>query len=595
MQDTRYYLNECPQKPNCFYCTARTHNTGVERGHLQYNIDPNILKQNTINYIEDENIVFEENTEENLKKLLPKTNKNNNFNDWQLLLVVWLGGDNNWIKGALLNKTTNLLALMTSSKGKDRIIDNGNRAIPSYNSEWFIGHYRLVAPAKFWHELIRRLNTNVCDGREGGEGGEGGGEEDGGGEGGNKHVWTEEETKTICQLYIENKTYQEIATKLPNVKLSSIKMKYSNCVYLDKGNGSSNNVSKLHSKVWHEIKKTIIINHVKSTKLPKIKKQEIWSKYIGLIIGTDKCLCCNLNDITQFEFHSGHIIPKSKGGDCSIENLRPICSLCNSSMSDKNMIEFMDLCNYDKTRMNFPEPIVKTVENKKVVIKCKMRNNQWGKHFNVFDTIVNTKKVVCPWGHWKDTNNLFNEGKFRNEKFSNIFINDISCNDLVCIFDREYDYGLIVKIISEPITEKLNEIIIVRNNKCSHKPMIYNCTKCNESVELVFTDKYYNENSKSFIKYLNEDYHFENMYAIIRNIKVIGKVNDNCTFYTIGKRLQSSICHSNEELLHTYIYDDLEEKNDLQKEVDKIKKYKDKIVKEPIITMLAHTSGRMNH
>jgi len=169
---------------------------------------------------------------------------------------------------------------------------------------------------------------------------------------------------------------------------------------------------------------------------------------------------------------------------------------------------------------------------------------------------MNTKKVVCPWGHWKDTNNLFNDGKFRNEKFSNIFINDISCNDLVCIFDREYDYGLIVKIISEPVAEKLNKIIIVRNNKCSHKPMLSNCTDCNESVEHVFTDKYYSENSKSFIKYLNEDYHFENMYAIIRNIKVIGKVNDNCAFYTIGKRLQSSICRSNEELLHTYIYDD---------------------------------------
>jgi hypothetical protein len=167
---------------------------------------------------------------------------------------------------------------MTSSKGKDKIIDNGNRPIPSYNPEWFIGHYRLVAPAKFWHELIRRLNTNVYEGCGYGEGG--------GGDG--KHVWTEEETKIFCQLYIENKTYQEIATKLPNVKLSSIKMKYSNCIYLDKGNvnGSLNSVSKLHSKVWHEIKKTIISNHVKSTKLPKIKK------YRPMVIagGTNVCI-----------------------------------------------------------------------------------------------------------------------------------------------------------------------------------------------------------------------------------------------------------------------------------------------------------------
>ena len=85
------------------------------------------------------------------------------------------------------------------------------------------------------------------------------------------------------------------------------------------------------------------------------------------------------------------------------------------------------------------------------------------------------------------------------------------------------------------------------------------------------------------------------MYAIIRKVEILGKVNDNCTFYTLGKRLQNSICHCNEEILHKNIYDDLEEKNDSQKEVGKIKKYKDKIVKEPIMTMLAHTSGRTDH
>ena len=90
MQNTQYCLNKCPQKPNCLYCTTRTHNTGVERGHLQYNIDPNILKKNTTSYIEDENIIFDE----NLKKLLLNTSKNNNFNDWYLLLIAMSGINN---------------------------------------------------------------------------------------------------------------------------------------------------------------------------------------------------------------------------------------------------------------------------------------------------------------------------------------------------------------------------------------------------------------------------------------------------------------------------------------------------------------------
>jgi hypothetical protein len=258
-----------------------------------------------------------------------------------------------------------------------------------------------------------------------------------------------------------------------------------------------------------------------------------------------------LNDITQFEFHSAHIIPKSKGGDSNIENLRPICSLCNLSMGNKNLIDFMIECGYPFDYIGLPKPEQK--ENK-IIIKCKMRNNQYGKHNNVFDTIIYTKKLICPWGHWKDSNELFNEGKFRDEKFSNIFINYLECEDLVCIFDREYDYGLIVKIISEPLTEKLKEIIIVRNNKCSHKPMLSNCNKCNESVELILTDKYYKDNYQDFIKYINEDYQFENMYAIIRRVKIIGKINDNSIFYTLGKRLQNSICRCNEEILEKYIY-----------------------------------------
>ena len=205
---TQYYINECPQKHNYFYCTARTLNTGVERGHLQYNINPEILKKNIINNIDDENdnIIIEENTETNLKKLLPKTSSNSNLDDWKLLLIIkYKDNDDNWIKGALLNKKTNLIALMTSSKGKEQIIENGNRAISSYDSEWFVGHYRLIAPRKFWYELIRRLNieTNKNNLEET-----------------DKHIWTEDETKIFCKMYIDSKTPEEIYTKLSNIKLS---------------------------------------------------------------------------------------------------------------------------------------------------------------------------------------------------------------------------------------------------------------------------------------------------------------------------------------------------------------------------------------
>jgi hypothetical protein len=380
----------------------------------------------------------------------------------------------------------------------------------------------------------------------------------------NQHIWTEEETKILCEMYKNKKTPEEVIQKLPQLKLGSIKMKYSNCLYLEKGdvNGALNNISKIHEKIWNELNNTKV-KESKKDNIPKIKKQEIWEHYIGIDTGRTKCLCCNLNDITQFNFVNGHIIAKSKGGNMSKENLCPICSGCNSSMGDENMIEFMNRLKYDTSRLKIKVKIPEVKEEAKIIIKYKMRNNQYGKHNNVFDTIRYTGKIICPWGHWKHTNKLFEEGKFRNEKFSNIFINDIKENDLVCMFDRDYDYALILKILSEPITEIVKEMKILRNNKCNHKPIINDCKNCCDSIELIFTDKYFEENPEKFFKYLNEDYQFENIYAIIRRIEIIGRINNSCDFYKLG-RIQNSICRANEEILEKYIYEDINMENDIE-------------------------------
>jgi len=55
---------------------------------------------------------------------------------------------------------------MTSVKGKTSITNLGHRAISSHDPEWFIGHYRLSAPTKFWFELIKRLNQDTQTMRE---------------------------------------------------------------------------------------------------------------------------------------------------------------------------------------------------------------------------------------------------------------------------------------------------------------------------------------------------------------------------------------------------------------------------------------------
>jgi hypothetical protein len=93
-------------------------------------------------------------------------------------------------------------------------------------------------------------------------------------------------------------------------------------------------------------------NHVKNipqlnseNKISQSLRQQIWFKYSNNKLNI-KCICCNLNEINSFNFECGHIDPKSKGGLCNINNLVPICSLCNKSMGNTNMKIFMKNNNY---------------------------------------------------------------------------------------------------------------------------------------------------------------------------------------------------------------------------------------------------------
>ena len=78
-------------------------------------------------------------------------------------------------------------------------------------------------------------------------------------------------------------------------------------------------------------------------RIPKALREQVWLKTNKQ---TFKVKCpinwCN-NEITVFDFHVGHIIPESRGGLTTINNLMPICAKCNLSMSNNYTItEFSD-------------------------------------------------------------------------------------------------------------------------------------------------------------------------------------------------------------------------------------------------------------
>ena len=74
-------------------------------------------------------------------------------------------------------------------------------------------------------------------------------------------------------------------------------------------------------------------------KTPKALREQVWIHYNGEKYATTCYIKWCKNKINVFDFHVGHNIPESKGGETKLENLRPICSRCNLSMSDTFTID----------------------------------------------------------------------------------------------------------------------------------------------------------------------------------------------------------------------------------------------------------------
>jgi hypothetical protein len=82
--------------------------------------------------------------------------------------------------------------------------------------------------------------------------------------------------------------------------------------------------------------------HLRRKKIPKAIRTLVWNKYIGSDITAAKCMCCKEEKISMNNWHCGHVLAEAKGGDTTINNLRPICAPCNSSMGTKSMNEFTE-------------------------------------------------------------------------------------------------------------------------------------------------------------------------------------------------------------------------------------------------------------
>lgn len=91
-------------------------------------------------------------------------------------------------------------------------------------------------------------------------------------------------------------------------------------------------------------------------------KMLLWNHYFGINDRTGKCFVGCGRTIENTNFECGHVLSKSNEGDNSLENLRPICRNCNSSMKDTHLYAYM--------KEKFPDRYN----------ECIKKSNQWFQH-----------------------------------------------------------------------------------------------------------------------------------------------------------------------------------------------------------------------
>jgi len=78
----------------------------------------------------------------------------------------------------------------------------------------------------------------------------------------------------------------------------------------------------------------------KKETIPKTMRNCVWLNYFGSQ-REGKCKCCLRETISIMNFHCGHIKAEANGGTTTLDNLKPICMLCNTSCGKQDMNEFI--------------------------------------------------------------------------------------------------------------------------------------------------------------------------------------------------------------------------------------------------------------
>jgi hypothetical protein len=114
--------------------------------------------------------------------------------------------------------------------------------------------------------------------------------------------------------------------------------------------GIYNHISDDYRYEWVKeiihIETGIIVKKAKSdpkkrTSVPGKVRCDSWNRHVGSDKGEVLCLCCRETTITALNFEAGHVLSVANGGTTDVDNIRPICSGCNKSMSTTSMDQYI--------------------------------------------------------------------------------------------------------------------------------------------------------------------------------------------------------------------------------------------------------------
>ena len=137
-------------------------NRNIPPGLMQYKVSQEVILSllpngtKNINCIYNKDWSFAQHTLENLQKLTPNT-KTGKANKWKIILIIKATSKDGKVslKGALLNKDTNEIALMSTINTKHH--DARCRLVKSLHKDFKICQCKMIAPLIFWDELKNRL------------------------------------------------------------------------------------------------------------------------------------------------------------------------------------------------------------------------------------------------------------------------------------------------------------------------------------------------------------------------------------------------------------------------------------------------------